>query len=144
MRHHKKQVSSIFIHFFVFKNLFMSAYGLSVKIALSKQESNTRVLKDDKLDKKIDKVRFPFPFVVFFCYSFFLNWFIGWKFASWLVKPKMALCGVIGRIISKSWSESHRWDQRMFAFLEVWKRWIEVSGYLMQKEQSGDFTFPNL
>ena len=60
----------------------MSAYRLSVKIALSKQESNTRVLKDDKLDKKIDKVRFPFPFVVFFCYSFFLNWFIGWKFAS--------------------------------------------------------------
>ena len=60
----------------------MSAYGLFVKIALSEQESNTRVLKDDKLDKKIDKVRFPFPFVVFFCYSFFLNWFIGWKFAS--------------------------------------------------------------
>ena len=143
MRHHKKQVSSIFIYFFVFKNLFMSAYRLSVKIALSKQESNTRVLKDDKLDKKIDKVRFPFPFVVFFCHSFFLNWFIGWKFASWLVKPKMALCGVIGRIISKSWSESRSWDQRMFTFVEVWKRWIEVSGYLMQKEQSGDFTFPN-
>ena len=28
----------------------------------------------------------------------------------------------------------------MFIFVQIWKRWIEVSGSVMQKEQTGDTT----
>ena len=55
----------------------------------------------------------------------------------WSVNPKMALCSVIGGIISTFWKECCSSVQRKFVFVQEWKRWIGLSASSMQKEQSG-------